>query len=98
MLVAAQEVFFGASASRGRTRGDEGTLTIATTHTQARYTLPAIIAKFKSEFPGVRLSPQQASPKNLPAMLLEGGTRSAILHEVILPGSAPNIVTGLAAR
>lgn len=64
-------------------RGDEGTLTIATTHTQARYTLPAIIAKFKSEFPGVRLSLQQASPKDLPAILLEGGIDIAIATDTL---------------
>jgi LysR family cys regulon transcriptional activator len=64
-------------------RGDEGTLTIATTHTQARYTLPAIIADFKSEFPAVRLSLQQASPKDLPAILLEGGTDIAIATDTL---------------
>lgn len=64
-------------------RGDEGTLTIATTHTQARYTLPAIIADFKSEFPAVRLSLQQANPKDLPAILLEGGTDVAIATDTL---------------
>ena len=64
-------------------RGDEGTLTIATTHTQARYSLPTIIAKFKSEFPAVRLSLQQASPKDLPAILLEGGADIAIATDTL---------------
>jgi LysR family cys regulon transcriptional activator len=35
--------------------GDQGILRIATTHTQGRYTLPPIIAKFKKAFPSVRL-------------------------------------------
>src|SRR5688572_21451666 len=41
---------------------DEGTLRIVTTHTQARYTLPPIIARFKQAFPNVRLALNQASP------------------------------------
>lgn len=64
-------------------KGDEGTLTIATTHTQARYTLPAIIAKFKRAFPNVRLSLQQANPKDLPGILLEGGTDIAIATDTL---------------
>ena len=32
-------------------RRDEGTLRIATTHTQARYTLPPIVAEFKAAYP-----------------------------------------------
>ena len=33
----------------------EGTLRIATTHTQARYALPKVVTAFKTRFPGVRL-------------------------------------------
>ena len=51
---------------------DAGTLTVATTHTQARYALPPVIAKFKQAFPGVRLILHQASPKEIAAILLEG--------------------------
>ena len=40
-------------------------LTIATTHTQARYALPQVIAKFKKAFPNVRLVLHQASPKEI---------------------------------
>jgi LysR family cys regulon transcriptional activator len=64
-------------------RGDEGTLTIATTHTQARYTLPSVIAKFKQSFPNVRLSLQQANPKDLPEILLEGDTDIAIATDTL---------------
>src|SRR6202040_2155194 len=41
---------------------DQGTLTIAATHTQARYSLPAAIAEFKRRFPKVRLSILQGNP------------------------------------
>ena len=53
---------------------DEGTLRIVTTHTQARYTLPPIIARFKQAFPNVRLALNQASPRDIAAILLEGET------------------------
>lgn len=53
---------------------DEGTLRIVTTHTQARYTLPPIIALFKQTFPHVRLALNQASPRDIAAILLEGDT------------------------
>ena len=53
---------------------DEGTLRIVTTHTQARYTLPPIIARFKQAFPHVRLALNQASPRDIAAILLEGET------------------------
>lgn len=54
--------------------GNEGTLRIVTTHTQARYTLPPIIARFKQSFPNVRLSLNQASPRDIAPILLEGDT------------------------
>jgi len=69
-------------------RGDQGTLTLATTHTQARYTLPPIIAKFRKAFPDVRLSLHQASPKDLPTILLEGQTDIAVATDTLdnIPG------------
>ncbi|HRL01333.1 MAG TPA: CysB family HTH-type transcriptional regulator [Vitreoscilla sp.] len=41
---------------------DAGSLTIATTHTQARYVLPKIIAEFVARFPKVQLSIKQGPP------------------------------------
>jgi LysR family cys regulon transcriptional activator len=63
--------------------GDVGSLKVATTHTQARYTLPPIIAKFKKAFPGVRLNLQQANPKDLPTILLEGEADVAIATDTL---------------
>lgn len=62
---------------------DEGTLTIATTHTQARYALPRVIAKFKEVFPNVRLAINQASPKSIAAMLIEGNTDLGIATDTL---------------
>ncbi|AOA57682.1 CysB family HTH-type transcriptional regulator [Acinetobacter larvae] len=51
---------------------DEGTLTIATTHTQARYVLPPIVNAFKKHFPKVHLILQQASPVEIAELLSMG--------------------------
>jgi LysR family cys regulon transcriptional activator len=69
-------------ASQFSTR-DEGTLTIATTHTQARYALPPVIAKFKDVFPNVRLVINQASPKSIALMLVEGNTDIGIATDTL---------------
>ncbi|MBD0209420.1 CysB family transcriptional regulator, partial [Acinetobacter baumannii] len=60
---------------------DEGTLTIATTHTQARYVLPPIVNQFKKLFPKVHLILQQASPVEIAEMLLQGEADIGIATE-----------------
>jgi len=67
---------------------DTGTLTIATTHTQARYSLPRIVQEFMRRFPGVRLSLLQGSPPHLAQMVLRGEADLAIATESIadVPG------------
>ena len=60
---------------------DEGTLTIATTHTQARYVLPPIVSQFKKAFPKVHLILQQASPIEITEMLLQGEADIGIATE-----------------
>jgi LysR family transcriptional regulator, cys regulon transcriptional activator len=41
---------------------DTGTLSIATTHTQARYVLPPVLTSFSERYPKVRLLLQQGNP------------------------------------
>lgn len=67
---------------------DAGNLTIATTHTQARYTLPSVIQEFTRRFPSVRLSLLQGSPPQLAEMVLSGVADIAIATESIadVPG------------
>ena len=60
---------------------DEGTLTIATTHTQARYVLPPIVNHCKKLFPKVHLILQQASPVEIAEMLLQGEADIGIATE-----------------
>ncbi len=50
---------------------DEGTLRIATTHTQARYALPPLVAQFKAAFPRVNLVLHQGTPSEIASLLLE---------------------------
>ena len=50
---------------------DSGTLSIATTHTQARYVLPIPVAKLREQYPKVSVSLHQGSPDQVARMLLE---------------------------
>ena len=50
---------------------DSGTLSIATTHTQARYVLPQPVAKLREAFPKVNVSLHQGSPGQVAQMLLD---------------------------
>jgi LysR family cys regulon transcriptional activator len=60
-----------------------GALRIATTHTQARYALPRVIAEFKRRFPKVHLALQQGSPRQLAEMVLAGEADIAIATEAL---------------
>ncbi len=50
---------------------DSGTLSIATTHTQARYVLPASVAKLRTAYPKVTISLHQGSPDQVARMLID---------------------------
>ena len=50
---------------------DSGTLSIATTHTQARYVLPEPVAALRKRFPRVTLSLHQGTPDQVAQMVLE---------------------------
>jgi LysR family cys regulon transcriptional activator len=60
-----------------------GTLTIATTHTQARYSLPRVVSAFKQRYPKVRLTLQQGSPPQLAEMVIAGEADIAIATEAL---------------
>lgn len=64
-------------------RQDEGQLTIATTHTQARYMLPEVIVEFRKLYPKVKLHLHQASPQEIAQMLLEGRADIGIATETL---------------
>lgn len=50
---------------------DSGTLSIATTHTQARYVLPEPVAKLRLAYPKVNVSLHQGSPDEVARMLID---------------------------
>jgi LysR family cys regulon transcriptional activator len=58
-----------------------GRLSIATTHTQARYVLPLPIAKLRETYPGVQISLHQGSPPQVVKMLLDDTADLAIATE-----------------
>jgi LysR family transcriptional regulator, cys regulon transcriptional activator len=62
---------------------DQGNLTIAATHTQARYSLPLAIAEFKRRFPKVRLSILQGSPTQVAEMVLHDQADLGIATEAL---------------
>lgn len=61
----------------------KGTLSIATTHTQARYALPSIIKTFMQDMPDVSLDIQQGTPIQISEMVSQGKVDLAIATEAI---------------
>jgi len=60
-----------------------GSLTIATTHTQARYALPKAVAAFKRRYPDVQLVIHQGNPTQICEMVLRGEADFAVATEQI---------------
>jgi LysR family cys regulon transcriptional activator len=58
-----------------------GTLTVATTHTQARYVLPKVVQAFRAAFPQVRIALQQSSPEHIAEWVLSGKADVGIATE-----------------
>ena len=61
----------------------KGTLTLATTHTQARYALPPIIQKFIKNYPDVSLHMHQGTPMQICEMTVDGTADFAIATEAL---------------
>lgn len=93
----AQRIVREAQAIKGMSldlRDDQrGTLSIATTHTQARYVLPQAIAKFRAKYPKVRLHLHQGTSEQIAEMLntehvdlaVATGSEEIFSHCVLLP-------------
>ena len=60
---------------------DSGTLTVATTHTQARYALPPVVKQFIKRYPKVRLNLHQGNPTQIAEQVLSGEADIAIATE-----------------
>lgn len=61
----------------------KGDLTIATTHTQARYALPPVISEFMKEYPEVSLHMHQGTPMQISEMAADGTADFAIATEAL---------------
>ena len=59
----------------------KGTLSIATTHTQARYALPPVISAFIKQYPDVALHMHQGTPTQISEMAADGTVDFAIATE-----------------
>jgi LysR family transcriptional regulator, cys regulon transcriptional activator len=65
-------------------KGDVGSLSIATTHTQARYVLPGPVAKLREHWPKVSVQLHQGSPDDVAAMLVEGRADIGLATEALM--------------
>lgn len=65
------------------TSKNSGSLTIATTHTQARYVLPRTIRNFTTRYPKVNLSLRQGNPIQISKLVTSGEADIAIATEAI---------------
>jgi LysR family cys regulon transcriptional activator len=62
---------------------DSGTLSIATTHTQARYVLPVPVAKLREAYPKVNISLHQGSPEQVARMVIDDVAEIGIATEAL---------------
>jgi len=69
------------SIAQNYTSQGVGELAIATTHTQARYSLPSIISQFRQRYPAVHLKLYQSSPGEIVQLLTRGEVDIGIATE-----------------
>jgi len=60
-----------------------GSLSVAATHSQARYALPTAVQEFRLQFPNVKLHLHQGSPRQVAQMLLSGEADVGIATEAL---------------
>ncbi len=72
-------------------REDAGTLTIATTHTQARYVLPKVLHAFAERYPKVRVVLHQGNPRQVAELAVHGEADVGIATEAL--ADSPELVT-----
>ena len=62
---------------------NSGLLSIATTHTQARYVLPDVISKFRNLYPNVQLQIHQGTPEQIASLTDSGEADVGIATEAL---------------
>lgn len=71
------------NASRDFSEQGAGPLSIAATHSQARYAMPAAVKDFRALFPQVTLNLHQGSPQQVANMLISGEADIGIATEAL---------------
>lgn len=61
----------------------QGQLSIAATHSQARYALPQVVHEFRQRYPQVQLHLHQGSPKQVAQMLVSGEADIGVATEAL---------------
>jgi LysR family cys regulon transcriptional activator len=69
--------------SREFSEGHAGTLSIAATHTQARYVLPAVLARFREEFPAMQFKLLQGNPEQVAEYVVHGDATFGLATETL---------------
>jgi LysR family cys regulon transcriptional activator len=62
---------------------ESGRLTVATTHTQARYFLPRILTEFRARYPSVQLSLLQGTPRQIGDWVAQGQADIGVATEAL---------------
>jgi len=70
---------------------DSGTLSIATTHTQARYVLPLPVKQLRSAYPNVNISLHQGAPDQVARMVMDETAEIGIATESL--SDYPELIT-----
>jgi LysR family cys regulon transcriptional activator len=63
--------------------GHSGTLSIAATHTQARYVLPTVLARFRAEFPAMQFKLLQGNPQQVAEFVVHGDATFGLATETL---------------
>ena len=70
-------------AAREFSKNNRGSLTLATTHTQAQFILPPILQRFAREYPHIELRVHQGNPKSMGRLAANNQVDFVIASEVI---------------
>lgn len=80
LLKEEENINAAATEFSSKNRGD---LTVATTHTQARYALPEVLRRFSARFPDVRISLRQGTPMEVAELVRSGNADISIAAEPV---------------
>lgn len=70
-------------AGADHANSSKGPLSIAATHSQARYALPPVVRDFRASHPDVQLQLHQGSPKQIAQMLIDGEADLGVATEAL---------------